>query len=299
MLCLPAGAAESWLRLSQTLYRDAPFSDTAADNRSDSQGLEGTAGLWSRSDPGRRRTLAMYYDYIEYDFETDLAGNIDVHNLQFPLHLSHEGDSGSMTFYVAPGVAVSSNTLRELDFDIKDFIVDAGLVWRTDIAAGHNIVVGAVIDRRFGRTALYPLLGTEFEPTDSLRVSLLLPEPVVVYQPAKAFWLGLGVRPAGNRWRIYDRRRNQHWRLREKSWSARIEAAMALRPALWAVAAVSYEWDRELDLLPRNRDRETFALDATWFVSLGIGIGAMPPRLHAERFNGPDSIRQRELADPD
>lgn len=277
-------AAERWLRAMQSFHASAEAGGALAASSFDSQALAAQA-LLARVDFGvLKAEFRFEHAYVEYDFEPPPSINLDPHDLRFALLAQRPLGGGTLLARFAPGFAVSSNVVSDIDFGREDFSLDAALAWRRPRSATSAWLVGAAVDRRFGRTAAYPLLGLEFRPNPRLTLAAVLPEPWLVHEPAARLWWGMSLAPAGNRWRIFDAARERHFALRARGWRGTAEVWRAVHPGLWAGAAIGIDWGRKLEFQSLGGAALTARPASAWHVSIGLAIGALPARVGVSRW---------------
>lgn len=284
LMAAEATAQQRWLRMVQRIDNAVDAGGDLAGRQVDAQGLTADALLWH----GERRAISLVlrleYDYVEYDVPRLSGANLDAHDLRLPLALRGAVGRDSFALQFAPGFATSSNVINRLEVGVNDLVLDLAAAWFWSRGETFSWVTGAAVDRRFGSTRAYPLLGLDYRPGQDWRFTLVLPEPVVVHSPHERWWWGLRIAPTGNRWRMLDSLRGRRYRLREQGWTVALQGAAALRERLWLVAGVAHRGDRELRLRDGSDRRLRAHPHAGWSVSFGFALGALPPRLQGERW---------------
>ena len=282
--CAEVTAGERWLQLSQRLQASRDAGADLVGREFDGQGVDADASLATARYAGAEIDLLFAYSYHEYDIAGLSGATLDAHDVRLPVVARWALPAGTAVAHLGAGFATSSNVINRLKFESNDLVLDVAGAWMSPRTGGRAWVAGAAVDRRFGATRWYPLLGIDYRPDERWRLTLVLPEPVIVHRPAPRWWWGLRVAPSGNRWRMLDSVSGRRYRLRERSWTATGLASYAWREALQLTIGIQHSWDRALDV----RDGSDVPLRArpgsTWSLNFGLAVGASPARLHGERW---------------
>lgn len=279
-----ANAAERWLQLTQRLQTSVDAGADLAGREFDGQGLDADALLATARRAGADIEWRFDYSYHEYDITALSGATLDAHDLRFPFVAHRPFLTGSLGMHIAPGFATSSNVVNRLRFQPNDLVLDVAAAWTSPRQDGWSWMVGAAIDRRFGEGRAYPLLGVDYRHSERWRLTLVLPEPVIVHRPSPRWWWGMRLAPSGNRWRMLDSKSGERYRLRERSWTVSWLASVALRERLRLVAGLERAFDRRLDVRDGRGQQLRAQPGDTWTVTIGLAFGASPARLHGERW---------------
>lgn len=148
--------------------------------------------------------LGIDYQYTRYAYESIDGRNRDLHRLQLPLGFNRRGETWSLAGFVAPGIATSSNVLKDY-FNRgsgDDFIVTGRLESSISISQRLDVLGGLAYDRAFGSAKPYPVIGLLYQPGDDIALRLAFPDSAIRYEISSRQRLSLRLFPAGFEWHV-------------------------------------------------------------------------------------------------
>jgi hypothetical protein len=191
--------------------------------------------------------LGLDYQYTRYVYENIDGRNRDLHRIQIPLGFSHRAEIWSLTGFVAPGLATSSNVLKKVfDRVTGDDALVTGRV-EAHFQGGRRIgwLAGLAHDRAFGEQKLYPVLGLTYRPDEELAIRLAYPDAAVRYSPGDRHRLTLRLFPAGFEWHVVTDDLADEFDYRVEA--LRLQGVWSYRFArsAWLDLSLGYEFDRQ------------------------------------------------------
>jgi hypothetical protein len=189
--------------------------------------------------------IGFDYQYTRYGYENVDSRNRDLHRLQFPIGFGHNADGWSVAGYLAPGVATSSNVLKNIgEWSSDDLLVTGQFEVSMPRNEQFSWLWGAAYDRSFGDEKPYPVLGLSWQPRDSLALRLAFPNPAIVYQPRDRHRLALALFPAGFEWHVVTDDFNDEYTHQVEA--LRLQGVWSYRFArsAWLDLSLGYEFDR-------------------------------------------------------
>lgn len=132
--------------------------------------------------------------------------NGHLHTILLPLHRQIRSDRGSFRLSIAPALSASSNVVK----DPGEYKGDAlqlltALVWSRQSSESLSFRYGICSDHRFGRYAVYPSIGIDWQPHADWTIELGFPDSQLTHQVSKNLASTLRVYPDGNEWHVMDR----------------------------------------------------------------------------------------------
>ena len=135
-----------------------------------------------------------------------------------------------------------------------------------------RLVGGVAYDTAFGKDELYPVGGVRWDPTPSLSLQLVLPEPTVVWAPSDGLILHAHLLPAGGMWNVRDTtHESREYDFKEESWRAGFGAELRVGGSVWVHLSGGMDFEREYRI--ENNDEDYLlksAVDDTWYVRAGV-----------------------------
>lgn len=222
--------------------------------------------------------LGLDYQYTRYAYEGVDGRNRDLHRLQFPVGLSHRWGTFGLDAFIAPGVATSSNVLKDV-FDRgagEDFVVTGRVEATFSRSDLFGWIAGVAYDRSFGEAKAYPVVGLLYEPGSRARLRLAFPDPALEFRAAERHSLSLRLFPAGFEWHVVSDELGRDFDYRVEGirlqgvWSYR-----ALRSA-WLDVSLGYEFDRRHEFVDDTGTPIASAVDDEVLLMLGLRWGGGP-----------------------
>jgi len=144
--------------------------------------------------------------------------------------------------------------------------------WR--LSDSVSFVGGVAYDSAFGEDELYPVGGVRWDPTPTLSLQLVLPEPTIIWAPTDGFIAHAHLVPAGGKWNVRDTEHDsREYDFKEESWRAGVGAEMRLGGSLWLHLSGGMDFNREYKI--ENNDEDYLlksSVDDTWYVRAGLVI---------------------------
>ena len=191
--------------------------------------------------------LGLDYQYTRYVYENIDGRNRDLHRIQMPLGFSHQTETWSLTGFLAPGLATSSNVLK----DVFDRVSgdDALITGRFEarFQGGRRIgwLAGLAHDRAFGEQKLYPVLGLTYRSDENLAFRLAYPDAAVRYALGDRHRFSLRLFPAGFEWHVLSDGLDDEFDYEVEA--LRLQGVWSYRFArsAWLDLSLGYEFDRQ------------------------------------------------------
>ena len=227
---------------------------------------------------GLQFDLGLDYQYTRYAYENIDGRNRDLHRLQFPLGLNYRSANWGLDAFVAPGVATSSNVLKDI-FDrasSDDFVVTGRLEATFRHGDRTNWIAGAAYDRAFGEAKPYPVLGLRYHPGDKLNLRLAFPDSALHYPISDRQNLSLRLFPAGYEWHVVSDELNADFDYRVEA--IRLQGVWSYRVfrAAWLDLSLGYEFDRHHEFVDDTGTPIDSSVDSQALLMLGLRWGDGP-----------------------
>ena len=195
--------------------------------------------------------LGADYQYTRYEYAGIDGRNRDLHRLQLPVGFDYRKESWQLDGFIAPGVATSSNVMKDL-FDAgssDDVIVTARMEGM--IHAGEHLswLAGLAYDRAFGRPAAYPVFGALYRPWNHWRFRLAFPDPAIRYSPSTRQRWRVRLFPAGNAWHVVSEELNDDFDYEVESWRAQATWSLGFKNMIWVDLSAGYEFNRRHEFI--------------------------------------------------
>jgi hypothetical protein len=191
--------------------------------------------------------IGLDYQYTRYVYEQVESRDRDLHRLQFPLGFSRKADTWRLAGYVAPGVATSSNVLKDIfdEWSSDDLLVTARFEVSVPRGERFNWLWGAAWDRSFGDEEPYPIFGLTYRPSQTLTLRLAFPDPAVRFEPNERHRLSLALYPAGFEWHVVTDDFDDEYTHRVEAF--RLQGVWSYRfvRSAWLDLSLGYEFDRQ------------------------------------------------------
>ena len=228
--------------------------------------------------------IGLDYQYTRYEYQNIDGRNRDLHRLQIPFGLASEFSEWKINAFIAPGVATSSNVMKDL-FDegsSDDYFFTGRVEGLRSTNSRLSWLAGIAYDRAFGEPEVYPLAGIRYRFLNDLLVQIAFPDSKLRWEPSERQTLIARLYPAGQQWHVLSDELGTDFKYHVE----------AIRADLWW----SYRWWREvfLDLsvgYEFNRSHEFtddlgagIDLDVEDSMVLAIGVRArFAPLLYTHR----------------
>jgi hypothetical protein len=131
--------------------------------------------------------------------------NGHLHTIYLPLHRQIRSDRGSFRLSIAPALSASSNVVKdpgEYNGDALQLL--AAVVWSRQSSERLSFRYGICSDHRFGRYAVYPSIGIDWQLHPDWTIDLGFPSSRLTYQVSNNLDSVLGIAPDGNEWHVMD-----------------------------------------------------------------------------------------------
>lgn len=235
-------------------------------------------GLLQFEAGGLRFDLGLDYQYTRYAYENIDGRNRDLHRLQFPVGLNHRAANWGLDAFLAPGVATSSNVLKDL-FDrgsSDDFVVTGRVEATFGQGDRSSWIAGAAYDRAFGEAKPYPVVGWLYRPGDNLSLRLAFPDSALEFRISERQSASIRLFPAGYEWHVVSDELDDEFDYRVEAirlqgvWSYRVYRSV------WLDLSLGYEFDRHHEFVDDTGTPIDSSVDNQVLVMMGIRWGDGP-----------------------
>ena len=275
-----------FLALSITRQPSADFSTSPARASVKTKENQVFAGF-HRFDAGNGTLdLGLDYQYTRYVYDGIDGRNRDLHRFQFPLRYQGLLSGWSIDGSVAPGIATSSNVLKEFFDEISgdDLFATARLEARRG-GSSRNWVLGLAYDRRFGRPLVYPIGGLEVSPNERLDLRLAFPDSGFQYRWSDRQSLSGRLFPAGHQWHVMTDDFSSEFDYRVEGIRAQLGWSIRLWKAITLDVSGGYEFARKHYLTDDLGVRIESDVDNQWLFLFGLRAGPAPlPYTHGSQL---------------
>lgn len=209
------------------------------------------------------------FDWHRFDFEhVPGLDDLDVYAVAAHFGMAYTGvESWEFLLGIAPGFYTDFRKANSGDF--KTF-AHGMATWRLNNQV--MLVLGLAYDSAFGDDDLYPLGGVRWDPTPTLSVQMILPEPVVIWAPSEGLAFFVNALPVGGKWNVRDpENANQEYSFLQESWRVGAGFEVRLADSVWLHAAAGMDVSRNYKI--ENSDEDYLLksdADDTWFSRVGI-----------------------------
>ena len=210
-------------------------------------------------------------DWYRYEFDhVQGLDDVDVYDVVAQLGATYKGvKDWEFLLSLAPGFYTDFRKTGREDF--KTFAYGMA-TWQC--APRVQLVGGVSYDTAFGDDDVYPLGGVRWDPSSTLSLQLIFPEPVVIWQPMQKLALFAHVLPAGGKWNTYDKTPDhQRYSFTTAGWRTGGGLEVQLTEMCWFHLAVGMEFDRNYEI--ENDDGDSMMnsdVDDTWYTRVGVVI---------------------------
>jgi hypothetical protein len=224
--------------------------------------------------------VGVDYQYTRYVYENIDGRHRDLHRLQIPLGFTYGAATWNLTGFVAPGVATSSNVMKDLfDQGGSDDLVVTG---RIEASAPHGRKLGwlggLAHDRAFGEDKTYPVVGLLYQPNDRLSLRLAYPDPAIRFLPNDRHSLSLRLFPSGSEWHVVGDQFNYDFDYQVEA--IRLQGVWSHRfcRSGWLDLSLGYEFDRRHRFVDDSGKQIDSTVDSQFLLMLGLlwGDGPVP-----------------------
>lgn len=274
----PESSTYPFLSAAYTVLPSADFDTAGKGSEVKTKETQLALGLLQFGGGGLQYDLGFDYQYTRYAYENIDGRNRDLHRLQFPLGLNYRSATWGLDAFVAPGVATSSNVLKDI-FDRAsgdDFVVTGRVEATFRHGESTRWIAGAAYDRAFGEAKPYPVLGLRYRPGDNLSLRLAFPDSALDYTISARQTVSLRLFPAGYEWHVVSDELEADFDYRVEAirlqgvWSYR-----AFRSA-WLDISVGYEFDRHHEFVDDTVTPIDASVDSQALLMLGLRWGDGP-----------------------
>ncbi|PCI51128.1 MAG: hypothetical protein COB51_02465 [Moraxellaceae bacterium] len=207
------GIAFFWLcavSIAADLSRPAPFhikintiesefnSNVTADPefKATAVGLYGTFLVTDLA--GGKLIAAVNYDYSLYRYEELVFGEeVKLHALSLPISYITSQGGWLHKVNVIPGLYSDLDEVSGEDYAVG---VNYQGIYRT--SPSTRWVMGAGVNRQFGDSQAFPILGVIYKPNDHFQYALVLPQIKINYTPRQGQTWFFKFGPNGNKWNV-------------------------------------------------------------------------------------------------
>ncbi|MEM9057125.1 MAG: hypothetical protein AAGD86_06590 [Pseudomonadota bacterium] len=193
--------------------------------------------------------LGLEYQYTRYEYDNLDSRNRDLHRLQVPLRWRLPGERWRFAGVVAPGLATSSNVLRNPADRLTgdDLLLTARAEGR--YGRGDRVpYVGLAYDRFFGRPAWYPVAGIDIAAGPRWQLRVGLPDPSVTFRLSERQSLNASAYPAGSQWHVVTDDLSDEFLYRVEAYRGRVTWSLRLAGVVVdAFAGLEFERRHRLD----------------------------------------------------
>lgn len=207
------GMAFSWLctfSIAANLSRPAPFhiristiesefdNDVTANPEFKASEI-GLYGTFLAADFAAGKLIAsVNYDYSFYRYEELMFGkDIKLHALSFPISYINSQGNWLHKMSVIPGLYSDLDEISSEDYAVG---INYQGIYRT--SPSTRWVMGAGVNRQFGDSQAFPIVGVIYEPNDHFQYNLVLPQIKINYTPRQGSVWFFKLGPNGNKWNI-------------------------------------------------------------------------------------------------
>ena len=236
-----------------------------------------SVGLHRFGDGNTWVELGLEYQYTRYEYEGLDSRNRDLHRFQVPVRWRWTADQWAFGGVVAPGLATSSNVIKDpfKRVTADDVVVTARVQASRPLGSG-TLYIGAAWDRLFGRPALYPSGGVEFNAGDRWRLRVGLPDPSLSFRASQRHTLSARLYPAGNQWHAVTDDFQDDFLYRAEGYRGRITWSIAAFSGIAVDVFAGLEFGRHHRLDTRAGNNVRLDVDSQWLFGIGVRTARAP-----------------------
>ena len=222
--------------------------------------------------------LGMDYAYVRHEYDGVAGRDRDLHRLQLPLTVRHQGEGWRVDALLAPGVATSSNVFKDPGdrASDEDFLLTGRIELRLRRGPRSAWLLGAAHDRSLGESRMLPVAGLEYRPSAALGLRLAWPDPSLQVSVSERQSVVLDVFPTGQRWHVVSDELGAAFDYRMEGWRARATWSYRLTDGLAVDVGLAREFGREHGFVDDTGRSIDAAVDAGYVFTLGIRLGGKP-----------------------
>lgn len=275
-----------FLALSIARQPSADFSGTAAAASVRTKENQVYAGFFHGTVGNGTLDAEIDYQYTRYLYDGIDGRNRDLHVFQFPLRYRGPLNGWTIDASVAPGIATSSNVLKEFPDAISsdDLFATARVEWRRD-SSSRAWVAGIGYDRAFGKPRVYPIAGIELSPNESLDLRLAFPDSGFEYRLSDRQTVSGRLFPAGQQWHVMTDDFSSEFDYRVEGFRAQLGWSIRVWKSVTLDVSGGYEFARKHYLTDDLGFRIESDVEDGWLLVFGLRAGAAPlPYTHGRHL---------------
>ena len=134
-------------------------------------------------------------------------------------------------------------------------------------------LLGAAYDRIFGKNQLYPIIGLNWRPRESLAFRFAYPESRVRYDSGRRQSVELRLFPSGHKWHVRTDDFRDEFDYEARSWRTQLTWSLRLTEQLMLDLGGGYDFDRKHSFEDDSGGLVSGKVSNEWFLNVGFRAG--------------------------
>lgn len=215
---------------------------------------------------GGKLVLGNHTRYTQYQFSAANIEDKDLYEIYFPL--SYIQKSGSWTHIGRLSLGLSSD-FEELDQE--DLVVSALYRGLYKSSAKLDWVLGLGLNRNFGDSQVFPLLGANYQASEQWRFELVLPQIKISYKPQARLLYFFQLKPNGRKWNVEDEQSGNDVDITTKEIRTSLGVSYQSTKSLRLSAELGQLFARSIEVSDINGIEQEIDIEDSSVISLSLG----------------------------
>ena len=187
--------------------------------------------------------IGGHYQVTRYELD-NLNADKNLHVLELPITLLRQKNEWTYITRLSPGLHSDFDEL-----DSNDLLVTARFVATKKRSENLTWVIGAAVDRSFGDTMLYPVIGAQYWPSQRTLFKLVLPRLEIRHALSSKTILFWHLKPSGGKWNVTVKNMNKDFNVTTDAVRTSLGAEINLSDFGWLKVEAGREVNRSIELV--------------------------------------------------
>ena len=215
--------------------------------------------------------VGVDYKYTSYDISGGDVKDTKLHAFKVPFTYIRQTQSKKWNYIVrlSPGAHTDGENMSSDDYVLLG-IVRAEYLQSQDT----TWVVGIVVDRTFGDTKPFPLVGVEYAPNNNWHLGLVLPNPQISYTPSPTSHYFVAAKPGGGKWNVHSDRRNEDYNFTAQGIRTSLGAEFKVTKIGWLRIEAGKVFGQNFEFEDKNGTKVDLDADDAYFATVSFVVHA-------------------------
>ncbi len=226
--------------------------------------LDASANFASHEFSSVKLVFGAHYKFTRYNLD-NLNADKDLYVIEVPIRFIRQFGKWNVITNVTPGI---HSDFEEIDDD--DFTVTGLLRASYQQSDETSWVVGVGVDRSFGDSQAYPVVGIRYAPDEHWRFDLIFPRLSINYALSSRTFFFWNVLPAGDKWDVEVDAIDKEFNVTTKAIRISIGAEINLSEHAWLRIEAGREVNRSIELVNDNGAAFDLSFEDVNFAGINI-----------------------------